>query len=292
MTKFLATWEKPGEKAIQIAAESHKAGRPLARCLEDGLTAAEDDPEFVAIGRGSLPNSEGVIELDASIMDGRDLNCGAVCAMQDILPAIKVARLVMENTPHNLIAGDQARRFAIQHGIQPQDLSTPRSREHYQMYLDSPERAKEYIHTLDDNPPDTVTMLGIEDGPHLIAASSTSGLGYKLPGRVGDSPIVGAGIYADDEAGAAGATGWGEDLWKACVSVRVVDQMRAGKNAQEACDTVIREMVRRRPDTAGRHSVVIALDRDGGHGVAVVGKKFDLWVYEDGATRMETYEPN
>ncbi len=291
MTKFLSTWEGPGEKSLAFAVDSLKKGKPLLDCLEAGLAAAEDDPEFIAIGRGSLPNSDGVIELDASVMEGRDLNCGAVCAMRDILPAIKVARLVMERTPHNMLAGDQARRFAIECGMRPQDLDTQQSKEHYELFLRSPESAKEYIHTLSDNPPDTVTMLGMEVGPHFVAASSTSGLGYKLPGRVGDSPIIGAGIYADDEAGAAGATGWGEDLWKACVSVRVVDQMRNGLTAQEACTRVINDMVRRRPDTRDRHSVVFALDRNGGHGVGVAGKKFDLWVYEDGRSYMETYEP-
>ncbi|HXH60205.1 MAG TPA: isoaspartyl peptidase/L-asparaginase [Fimbriimonadaceae bacterium] len=292
MTKILATWERPGKVAVEAAGKDYECGRPMARCLEAGLTATEEDPQFVAIGRGALPNADGEIELDASIMDGRDLNCGAVCALRGILPAIKVARLVMERTPHNLLAGDQARRFAIKCGMRPQNLMTAQSVDHYNMYLDSPERAKAYIHTLDDNPPDTVTMLGIEEGPHFVAASSTSGLGYKLPGRVGDSPIVGAGIYADDEAGAAGATGWGEDLWKSCVSVRAVDAMRSGMSAQQACTHVINEMVRRRPDTADRHSVVFAIDRDGGHGVGVIGKKFDLWIYADGKVSMETYEPS
>jgi N4-(beta-N-acetylglucosaminyl)-L-asparaginase len=290
MTKILSTWDKPGEKSLAVAVESHKAGKPIARCLEDGLTAAEDDPEFVAIGRGSLPNADGEIELDASIMEGKDLNCGAVCAMRGILPAIKVARLVMENTPHNLLAGEQARRFAIECGMMPQNLMTGQTAEHYEQYKKSPERARAYIHTLPDNPPDTVTMLGSQDG-HFVAASSTSGLGYKLPGRVGDSPIVGAGIYADDEAGAAGATGWGEDLWKACVSVRVVDRMRDGASAQEACSHVIREMVRRRPDTKDRHSIVFALDRNGGHGVGVIGKPFQLWVFEDARQYKQVYEP-
>lgn len=291
MTKMLATWEKPGEKALRIAMESLADGKRMERCLEDGLAAAEDDPDFVAIGRGSLPNSEGVIELDASIMEGRDLNCGAVCAVRDIFPVIKVARLVMENTPHNMLAGDQAKRFAIQCGIQPQDLSTKKSKEHYESYLHSPEAAKAYIHTLPDNPPDTVTMLGLS-GDHFVAASSTSGLGYKLPGRVGDSPIIGAGIYADDQAGAAGATGWGEDLWKACVSVRVVDAMRGGLSAQEACTRVIKDMVERRPETAERPSVVLAVDRDGNHGAACVGKQFQLWVFDGNEARMETYEPH
>lgn len=291
MTKILSTWDRPGEVAIDAAAAALRKNHGLLTCLESGLAAAEDDPELVAIGRGSLPNADGDIELDASVMDGRDLNCGAVCAVRGILPVITVARMVMEKTPHNMLAGDQARRFAIENGIRPQNLMTAKAADHYKTYIEDPVRAKEYIHTIPDNPADTVTMLGMEAGPHFIAASSTSGLGYKLPGRVGDSPIIGAGIYADDEAGAAGATGWGEDLWKSCVSVRVVDAMRTGMTAQEACTHVIKEMVRRRPDTATRHSVVIALDKGGGHGVGVVGKKFDLWVLQDGEKRKFTYEP-
>ncbi|MCH8977917.1 MAG: N(4)-(beta-N-acetylglucosaminyl)-L-asparaginase [Armatimonadetes bacterium] len=291
MTKILATWEKPGKKALQGAADSHRQGNPLLRCLEDGLALAEDDPEFVSIGRGGLPNSDGEIELDASVMDGRDLSCGAVCALRGILPAITVARLVMEKTEHVMLAGDQARAFAIQCGLKPQDLMTETAADHYRTYLKSPKRAKAYVHTLSDTPPDTITMLAMEDGPHCAAACSTSGLAYKLPGRVGDSPIIGAGIYADDQAGVAGATGWGEDLLKSCASLRAVDAMRTGMSAQEACDHAMRLMTERRPDTKDRHSVVLAIDKTGDHGVAVIGKKFDLWIYEDGKVSTEAYEP-
>lgn len=291
MGKIVATWERPGEVAIAAAVQAQREGKCLLTCLESGLAFAEDDPELVAIGRGSLPNSDGEIELDASVMEGRNLDCGAVCALRGMLPAITVARMVMEKTPHNMIAGEQARRFAIENGLRPQNLMTAKAAEHFESYMSDPIRAKEYIHTIPDNPADTITMLGVEDGPHFVAASSTSGLGYKRPGRVGDSPIIGAGIYADDEAGAAGATGWGEDLWKACVSIRVVDAMRRGLSAQEACEEVMREMVRRRPETATRHSVVLALDRNGEHGAAAVGKKFDLWIYEGNVPKKVTYEP-
>ena len=114
MIKILSTWERPGEKSLAVAVESARAGKALSRCLEDGLAAAEDDPEFVAIGRGALPNADGEIELDASIMDGRDLNCGAVCAMRGILPAIKVARLVME----------RVRQEEVQNVTYPIDMQT------------------------------------------------------------------------------------------------------------------------------------------------------------------------
>ncbi|MCH7904886.1 MAG: isoaspartyl peptidase/L-asparaginase [Armatimonadetes bacterium] len=290
MAIMLATWERPGEVAIRAAADARAEGATVIRCLERGLVVAEDDPELVAIGRGARPNCDGDIELDAGIMDGRDLNCGAVCALRGILPAITVARLVMEKTRHNMIAGEQARRFAIENGFAPQNLMTPKSIEDYEGYLADPARAEQYIHTVDEIPPDTITMVGVEDG-RFSAASSTSGLGYKIPGRVGDSPIIGAGIYADDEVGAAGATGWGEELWKHCVSVRVIDAMRAGMSAQTACESVMREMVRRRPETGDRHCVVFALAKDGSHGAGVIGKKFDLWQYRDGDISMQSYQP-
>jgi N4-(beta-N-acetylglucosaminyl)-L-asparaginase len=242
--------------------------------------AAEEDPSLVAIGRGSLPNSDGEIELDASVMLGDTLDGGSVCAVRGLLPAISMARWVMERTDHVMLAGDQARRFGMEQGLKPQNLMTNTTNRAYQLYLTDPEKASEYIHTLDEVPPhDTVTMLGRDNG-NFVAASSTSGMPFKVPGRVGDSPIIGAGIYADDEAGCAGATGRGEDLWKASASFRVVEFMRNGDSAQAACDRVIEFMVRRLPKSHKIPCVVLALDRDGGFGAAISTGKFDLWVAE------------
>lgn len=290
MIKMLASWADGGKVALDGAMNALKDGQSVIRCLEHGLAVAEDDPNLISIGRGSLPNADGEIELDASIMDGADLNCGAVCAMRGILPAITAARYVMEKTGHNMLAGDQARRFALECGLKPRNLMTQKSIEHYDLYLKSPERAKAYIHTVEEMHPDTITILG-KEGDLFSAACSTSGLGYKLPGRVGDSPIIGAAIYADNEVGVAGATGWGEDLWKQCASVRAIDAMRSGMTAQEACEQQIKEMVRRRPGTGERHSVVFAMGLDGNHGAACSHKKFDLWIYQDGETTMDTYQP-
>lgn len=290
MVKMLASWADSGKVAIEGAVSALNEGQSVIRCLEHGLAVAEEDPGLVSIGRGSLPNADGELELDASIMDGADLSCGAVCAMRGILPAITVARYVMEKTPHIMLAGDQARRFAMECGMRPQNLMTPNNIEHYKLYLDSPERATAYVHTVEEMHADTITMIGKEED-RFSAACSTSGLSYKLPGRVGDSPIIGAAIYADDEVGTAGATGWGEDLWKQCASVRAIDAMRGGMSAQQACTHVISEMVRRRPDTGDRRSVVFAMGLDGDHGAACTNKKFDLWVYQDGEVEMDTYQP-
>jgi N4-(beta-N-acetylglucosaminyl)-L-asparaginase len=154
----------------------------------------------------------------------------------------------------------------------------------YEQYLARPEVREAYVHTSHD----TVTMLGQDEG-RFVAASSTSGIGFKMPGRVGDSPIVGAGIYADDEAGAAGATGLGEELWKACASFRAVEHMRQGKSAQEACEAVVRQMMRRQPGSLQIACVVLALGRHGDFGAATTKGVFHLWRHHEGETTVHEY---
>src|SRR5579862_9702347 len=124
MTTFLATWREPGEAAVKTAWRARQEGGDLLTCLEKGLAECELDPTFLAIGLGALPNSDGEVELDASMMDGADLSAGAVCSVRGIVPVISVARRVMEKTPHVMIAGEQARRFALSQGFRPQNLMT------------------------------------------------------------------------------------------------------------------------------------------------------------------------
>ncbi len=285
---MLSTWKRPGEVAIQAAEAAQKNGGELLDWLEQGLATAENDPELIAIGRGSVPNSDGDLELDASVMRGDTLNAGAVCGVRGILPVISVARMVMEKTEHVMLCGDQARRFAIENGIPPQNLMTAEALKRFDTWVADPERAARYVHTSEDPPHDTITMLGLHGGS-CIAASSTSGMPFKLPGRVGDSPIVGAGIYADDEVGCAGATGWGEELWKACASFRTVEGMRRGLSPTEACEETIRHMMRRQPGCIDKPCVVLALNMKGEYGAAVSGGEFDLWVSGDGETRSLHY---
>src|SRR5207248_11602332 len=171
---------------------------------------------------------------------------------------------VLEDTPYVMLAGTQARRFAISKGFRPRNLLTAESIKRYEDWRQSPaELEKEYVHTAREHYGDTVTMLGWESPNHVVAASSTSGLAWKQAGRIGDSPIIGAGIYADDEVGCAGATGRGEELWKAVASFRAVEFMRQGKSPQEACEAVVNQMVKRQPESHEMACVVFALDREG-----------------------------
>ncbi|MER3462043.1 MAG: hypothetical protein C4342_03290, partial [Armatimonadota bacterium] len=217
---------------------------------------------------------------------GATLEAGAVCALRGIAPAISVARKVMEETPHVMLAGDQARRFAISKGFEPRSLHSENSLRKYEEWRKT-RQAADVAHLVHD----TVTICGWEGPSHVVAACSTSGLAWKLPGRVGDSPIVGAGYYADDEAGAAGATGVGEDIWRFLLSFRAVEGMRAGLHPKEACEEAVREMVRRRPSTREKCSAVFAVSNRGEWGAAASAGGFVAWVCRDGEVASHTIAP-
>lgn len=299
MSRFLlASWRDPGKVALDGALAALQSGGNLLDSLVAGLSAAEADESLFLIGRGSLPNSDGEIELDAAIMRGDTLNSGAVCAVRGIFPAIQIARLVMEKTDHLMIAGDQAVRFAEHHGMSRSQLHSQASLERYLAWKQNPEEATDhYTHSAseeskhtdpDHHHGDTVSMIGWKDG-EVVAASSTSGLQWKLPGRVGDSPIVGAGLYADSEAGAAAGTGWGEQLWRANASGRVVELMRRGASPQDACNELITWLVRRRPESKELMTVVFAISREGEIGASTTTGEFPLWVWRDGTADLKSY---
>jgi N4-(beta-N-acetylglucosaminyl)-L-asparaginase len=289
MTTILATWREPGQVAIEAAWQARSQGADLRTTLELGLAAGELDPSLLAIGLGSLPNADGELELDASMMDGGDMACGSVCAVRGIVPVISVARRVMEKTPHVMLAGDQARRFAISEGFKPRNLMTEANIARYDEWRRGQIDSDEYIHAVRETH-DTITMLAWEDG-HMVAASATSGLAWKLPGRVGDSPIIGAGIYADDEIGAAGATGMGEELLRCAASFRTVEAMRRGLSPTEACEETVRHILRRHKYSSDIPCVVFAINKEGEFGAGVILGEFPLWSCVDGEMKMTTYSP-
>lgn len=293
-TTFLASWREPGEATIREAWRRHSLGDDLLTCLEQGLATAELDPNLIAIGLGSVPNTDGDIELDASIMCGTTLSSGAVCAVRGICPVISVAKQVMERTSCTMLAGEQARRFAIEQGAEPVVTHTPESIRRHKLWLEADEKEAHYVHVMSDPTSqvhgDTVTILGLNQGK-MAAASSTSGLPFKRPGRVGDSPIIGAGIYADDEIGAAGATGLGEELWRSVASFRTLEFMRQGLSPTEACEATIRFMRRRRPEHITHPCVVFALGKDGVPGAACTHDPFPLWSCVDGEFTLTEIPP-
>lgn len=216
---------------------------------------AEADPEDTSVGLGGIPNEEGVVQLDAACMDGRTHNSGAVAAIENILHPIEVARLVMERTDHCQIFGEGAYRFARMHGFPHVELLTEATRARWLRWK---EELSEQDDRLPPAPPPgekraalparferhgTIHCSVLARDGNLACATSTSGLGFKIPGRVGDSAIVGAGLYCDAEAGSAGATGRGEASILACGSAMIVELMRGGKAPRDAGLEVLRRIV-------------------------------------------------
>ena len=238
----IATWPF-GRTAVTAAAALLQQGRPALDAVLAGAQAVEDDPKVPSVGYGGLGNAVGTVQLDACVMDGRTLACGGVAALENVRHAAAVARRVMEKTPHVLLVGEGARWFALEQGFPLETLLTPDSVaawEKRKPHPARPEPSKKDASQLPGH--DTVTVLALDQKGNLGGACSTSGLAHKLPGRVGDSPIIGAGLYVDNAGGAAGGTGVGEEIIRAGGSLLVVEAMRAGKGAQEACELAARRV--------------------------------------------------
>jgi isoaspartyl peptidase/L-asparaginase-like protein (Ntn-hydrolase superfamily) len=247
----------------------------LMDSVERGVIAVEMNRRVHSVGRGGLPNTSGQVELDAAWMEGSQLRAGGVAALRDILPAVSVARKVMEKTPHVLLVGEGAEGFARQQGFRPQRLLTKESIRLWREW-----KRNQASSGASGSGHDTVGVIGWHKG-HTIVACLTSGLPWKLPGRVGDSPIIGAGLYADDQAGAAVATGIGEEILRFSVTSRVVEAMRRGASAQNACEGVIRFMIRRKPETTKTMVAVLAVRKDGQCGVAATRGVFSAYIRKD-----------
>jgi isoaspartyl peptidase/L-asparaginase-like protein (Ntn-hydrolase superfamily) len=241
----VATWPF-GKLATDAAIKRLAAGDAALDAVLAGAAVVEDDLTVRSVGFGSLPDRVGRLTLDACVMDGRTLTCGAVAALEHVRHPAAVARRVMEKTPHVLLVGEGAKWFALQQGF---PLEFPYTPEAIQEWLEKhPDRkndgkpdSKQPVRydtppDIDERNHDTVTVLALDAKGHLGGVCTTSGLAHKLPGRVGDSPIIGAGLYADDQAGAAGATGVGEEVIRITGSAFVVEQMRGGRSPQEACE--------------------------------------------------------
>jgi isoaspartyl peptidase/L-asparaginase-like protein (Ntn-hydrolase superfamily) len=238
----IATWPF-GQTAVKTAAALLAQAKPALDAAIAGAQAVEDDPEVDSVGYGGLANAIGTVQLDACVMDGKTLACGSVAGVENVRHVSALARRVMEKTPHVMLVGEGARHFAIQQGFPLEMLSTPASVALWEKR--KPGRKAEKDRPPDGAPPgshDTVTVLALDQKGHLGGVCSTSGLAHKLLGRVGDSPLIGAGLYVDDTAGSAGGTGVGEEIIRIGGSLLIVEAMRAGKSPQQACELAVRRV--------------------------------------------------
>jgi len=262
--------------------------------VESGVKVAEADVKNQSVGYGGLPDRDGIVTLDACIMDHLS-NCGAVLALEKIKHPIAVARLVMEKTPHVMLAGDGALQFAIEQGFKTENLLTANSKKDWEkwakdakyepvsnienkLYDDarnaSPEKlpGNQYNH-------DTIGMLALDSHGNLAGACTTSGMAYKLHGRIGDSPIIGAGLYIDNEIGGATATGVGEEVVRNVGSFLVVELMRQGYSPEEACKEAVMRIIKKKKNSTKDLQVgFLALNKDGAYGAYAIQKGFTFSV--------------
>ena len=274
---FVSTWPF-GKPANEQSLKVFQEGGSLLDAVERGIHVAEADVSNASVGLGGIPNSEGVVQLDACIMDGEGHRAGSVAALEDILHPISVARRIMDDSKHVMLAGDGARQFALAKGFASTELLTEERKAEWQKWRN------------DNHPPDnhdTIALLGLDGNHHIAGGCSTSGWGYKLPGRVGDSPIIGSGLYVDNQIGAAGATGLGENVMRHCTSFLAVEYMRQGLHPEEACVEAIRRAIAGDPLSAEKLAInLVALDRQGRYGAAGTGQGFEYAITYPGYSQV------
>jgi N4-(beta-N-acetylglucosaminyl)-L-asparaginase len=252
-----------GREAIRQAWEILSGGGSALDAVERGANVIEVDPEDMSVGYGGLPNAEGVVQLDASIMDGKTYSAGSVAGIENIKTPSSVARLVMERTDHVMLVAEGALDFAKSFGFEEENLLTERGRAAWLRWRENladgdkygpPEHLRNQQRTggsegLIEGPVEyehgTTNVLAVDANGDIAGITTTSGMSWKVPGRIGDSPIIGAGLYVDNTVGAAGATGRGEDVIKSCASYYIVMRMREGRSPQEACEDAVEMIVDR-----------------------------------------------
>lgn len=297
-----------GVRACARAMEILKAGGDTLDAVIAGVNINEEDPEDNSVGYGGLPNEDGVVELDASVMHGPTRRAGAVAALRGIKTPSKVARLVMEQTDHILLVGDGALRFARAHGFQEENLLTEKSRLAWlvwkqslkdsrghsnwgpgldappapptvgglrRLFPDADEKTLAWALEVATHPPvGTINCLALNSKGEMSGVTTTSGLAWKIPGRVGDSPIIGAGLFVDQDVGAAGSTGRGEENIRVAGAHAVVENMRRGMEPREAALDVLKRVSRNFNHDQQRLSAFslnfYALRRDGAYGAAAL----------------------
>jgi len=289
---------KAVEKAYQIMMEG---GSPLDAVIA-GVNIVEDDPEDTTVGYGGLPNEEGEVELDAAVMDGKTARAGSVAALKYIKNPSKVAKLILEYTDHIMLVGEGALKFALSFGFEKQNLLTEKARQEWLKWkvsrskeddwLDDEERKTIYDTYKKEG--GTIHCSGIDLNKDLACVTTTSGLPFKIPGRVGDSPLIGCGLYLDNDIGSAGATGRGEAVIKICGAHTIVELMRKGLHPTDACLEALKRIVKttkeiRLLDKKGYPNFNVkfyALRKDGEYGSASIWSGAQYAIADEKGARL------
>ena len=292
----ISTWA-PNVKANAEAWKILVKGGRALDAVEAGVQIPEADPTDQSVGYGGLPDRDGKVTLDACIMD-EEGNCGSVMFLEGIIHPIKVARLVMEKTPHVQLAGEGALQFALANGFKVENLLTPESEKAWKNWLKNAkydpmtipklleEKNKNNVPGEQDNH-DTIGMIAMDAAGNVSGACTTSGMAFKMRGRVGDSPIIGAGLFVDNEIGAATATGVGEEVVRICGSHTVVELMRQGMKPEQACKKAVERMIKMRGEKAkGLQVGFIAVNKKGEFGGYALQKGFNYAVHSKAGVKV------
>jgi|TARA_B100000768_G_scaffold93948_2_gene87866 L-asparaginase/N4-(beta-N-acetylglucosaminyl)-L-asparaginase len=247
-----------------------KGGRAID-AVEAGVRVPEADPDNHTVGYGGYPDRDGKVTLDACIMD-ENQNCGSVAFLQGIKHPISVARKVMDDTPHVMLVGEGALKFALQKGFKQENLLTPKAEAAWRSWL----KKAEYDPVINIENHDTIGMLALDQKGNLSGACTTSGAAFKMHGRVGDSPLIGAGLYVDNEVGAATATGMGELMIKTVGCHLVVELMRQGYDPEEACRQAVERIAKKLGDYKNFQVGFLALNRKGNYGAYCIQPGFNF----------------
>jgi N4-(beta-N-acetylglucosaminyl)-L-asparaginase len=288
----LSTWA-PNIKANKAAWDIISKGGTALDAVEAGVMIPEADPTDNSVGYGGLPDRDGKVTVDSCIMNHYG-QCGSVMCLEHILHPIKVARLVMEQTPHVQLVGDGALKFAMSKGFKKQNLLTPQSEKAWREWLKTsnyePNRTIKELEKrtkkMNQDPEpwpvallnhDTIGMIALDSHGNLSGACTTSGMAFKMNGRVGDSPIIGAGLFVDNEVGAATATGLGEEVVKICGAHTIVEMMRHGASPEDACKEAVRRVIKNNGEKANTVQVgFLAINKKGEYGGYSVMKNFSM----------------
>ncbi len=276
----VSTWPF-GQPANEAALAAIKSGASGLDAIERGIHVTESDASNPSVGLSGIPNADGRVQLDACIMSGPGHKAGAVGAVEGFRHPISIARRVMETTRHVFLVGQGAMDFAAAEGMERGPVVSDGQKAAWEKWRAAQAKAKS-----EKKGHDTIAMVALLADGNLFGGCSTSGLGYKLPGRVGDSPIIGSGLYVDNEFGAAGATGIGENVMRYCGSFLVVEYIRQGLHPQDACLETIRRIAKMDPKGFDLSINFVAIDKQGRYGAAGTGSGFQYSVTCDEFSRV------